>query len=252
MTQQGILSGKKMNTPIAIGVFHCSPVLIVLLLAGCASAQSDQAAALGIARLTGPVHVDGRLEEACYQRVTPVTHFKVASQPDTKASSTQAWLQWNEAGLWFAFGAYDTTIVAAPPTGDEHAVDTQDRVEIFLWPQNSRTYFCLEIAPDGAVHDYAARIYRKFDDAWTPAGARFAARRTAEGYAVEGFIPATALHAMGVRSWGPGTRLDLGLYRADFRPEAPEDPLWLTWVEPNLPKPDFHVRATFAPVTLSP
>ena len=79
-----------------------------------------------------------------------------------------------------------------------------------------------------------------------------AARRTADAFAVEGFLPVTALHAMGVRSWKPGTRFQLGLYRADFRPEAPDDPIWLTWVEPHLPKPDFHVRATFAPVELTP
>ncbi|MBN2130420.1 MAG: carbohydrate-binding family 9-like protein, partial [Sedimentisphaerales bacterium] len=176
----------------------------------------------------------------------------VASQPGAQARPTEAWLQWNEAGLWFAFAAQDATIMAAPATGDEHAVDAQDRVEIFLWPQNSPSYFCLEIGPDGAVHDYAARVYRQFDDSWTATGAELAARRTADGYTVEGFIPVVALHAMGVRSWEPGTRLHVGLYRADFRSEAPEDPIWLTWVEPNLPKPDFHVRATFAPVVLAP
>jgi hypothetical protein len=208
--------------------------------------------ALGIARLTESLQVDGSLDEPWYQRVAPVTDFKVACQPSAAAQMTQAWLQWNEAGLWFAFAAQDVTIMAAPATGDEHAVDAQDRVEIFLWPQNSRSYFCLEIGPDGAVHDYAARVYRRFDDSWTPAGAKSAARRTAHGYTVEGFIPVVDLHTMGVRSWNPGTRLHVGLYRADFRPEAPEDPIWLTWVEPNLPKPDFHVRATFAPVVLVP
>jgi hypothetical protein len=241
-----------MSRQTTIVALRCSPVLVALLLTACAHVPRDPVTAFGIARLTEPLQVDGRLDELCYQRVIPVTDFKVASQPDAEARPTQAWLQWNEAGLWFAFAAHDTTVMAAPPAGDEHAVDAQDRVEIFLWPPTSRRYFCLEIAPDGAVHDYAARIYRRFDDSWTPAGAKSAARRTADGYAVEGFIPSIALYAMGVRSWKPGTRLQLGLYRADFRPEAPDDPIWLTWVEPNLPKPDFHVRATFAPVGLAP
>jgi len=241
-----------MSTQSAISAVHCSPVLVVLLVTGCAHAPREPATALGIARLTGPLQVDGRLDEPCYQHVVPVTDFKVASRPDAKARPTQAWLQWNEAGLWFAFAAQDTTLVTAPPAGGEHAVDVQDRVEIFLWPQDSRRYFCLEIAPGGGVHDYAARIYRQFDDSWTPAGARLVARRTADGYAVEGFLPALALRAMGVRSWEAGSQLRLGLYRADFRPEEPDDPTWLTWVEPNLPKPDFHVRATFAAVSLTP
>jgi hypothetical protein len=241
-----------MNAQGTIGTFRCASVLVMLLLTGCAHVPGDRATTLDITRLTGPLQVDGRLDEPCYRRVIPVTDFKIASQPGANASPTWAWLQWNEAGLWFAFAAQDTTLVAAPPTAEEHAVDAQDRAEIFLWPQSSRRYFCLEIAPDGAVHDYAARIYRRFDDSWTPAGARLAARRTAEGYTMEGFIPAAALHALGVRSWKRGTRLHLGLYRADFRPEAPDNPIWLTWVEPNLPKPDFHVRATFAPVSLAP
>ncbi len=241
-----------MSTQSTIVTVRCSPVLVALLLTACAHVPRDPVIALGIMRLTEPLQVDGRLDEPCYQRVIPVTDFKVASQPGAEARPTRAWLQWNEAGLWFAFVAQDTTLMAAPPTGDEHAVDAQDRIEIFLWPQDSRRYFCLEIAPDGAVHDYAARIYRQFEDSWAPAGARVASRRTPDGYAVEGFLPATALHAMGVRSWKSGTRLHLGLYRADFRPEAPDDPIWLTWVEPNLPKPDFHVRATFAPVGLAP
>lgn len=241
-----------MSRQTTISALRSAPVLVVLVLTGCAHAPREPMTALSITRLTEPVQVDGRLEEPCYRRVIPVTDFKVASRPGAKASPTQAWLQWNEAGLWFAFAAEDTTIVAAPPAADEHAVDVQDRVEIFLWPPNSQRYFCLEIAPDGAVHDYAARIYRRFDDSWTPVGARFAARRTEDGYAVEGFIPVAALRAMGVRSWESGTQLYVGLYRADFRPEALEDPTWLTWVEPNLPKPDFHVRATFACVTLAP
>jgi hypothetical protein len=241
-----------MSVQSTIVTLRCSLLFVAILLAGCAPAPHDSATALRIARLTEPLQIDGRLDEPCYQRVVPVTDFKVASVPHVEASPTRAWLQWNVIGLWFAFTAQDSTIVAAPPTGDEHAADAQDRVEMFLWPENSRRYFCLEIAPDGAVHDYAARIYRRFDDSWTPAGAEFATRHAADGYVVEGFLPTTALHAMGMRAWKPGTRFQLGLYRADFRPEAPDDPTWLTWVEPNLPKPDFHIRATFAPVELVP
>jgi hypothetical protein len=207
---------------------------------------------LRIAPLAGPIQVDGRLEERCYERPASVTEFKVASRPDAQAPPTRTWLQWDQRGLWFAFAAQDFTLVADPPTRDEHAVDVQDRVELFLWSEHSRQYFCLEIAPDGAVHDYAARIYRRFDDLWSPAGARFAARRTVNGYAVEGFVPLAALHGMGVRSWRAGTRFRLGLYRADFRSEAPDDPQWLTWIDPNLPEPDFHTRATFGLVELAP
>ncbi|MBI5384778.1 MAG: carbohydrate-binding family 9-like protein [Verrucomicrobia bacterium] len=207
---------------------------------------------LGLVRLTEPLRVDGWLNEPIYERLPPVTDFKVASRPGATAPATKAWLQWDECGLWFAFAAHDTSLVTTPATSNEHEVDAQDRVELFLWPESSGRYFCVEFAPSGAVHDYAARVYRQFDDSWRPAGATFAARRTAEGYAVEGFMPVAVLREMGVCSWQAGARFHLGLYRADFRPEAPDDPVWLTWIEPNLPQPDFHVRATFALVELAP
>jgi hypothetical protein len=229
-----------------------TPIVASLLLTACAHQRGETPAKLRIARLTEPVRVDGRLDEGCYERLAPVTAFKVASRPDAKAPATKAWLQWDERGFWFAFAAYDTTLVAEPLTTDEHAVDTQDRVELVLRPEGSRKYFCLEIAPGGAVHDYSARIYRHFDDSWSPAGATFAARRLADGYVVEGFVPVAALREMGIGSWRTGARFQLGLYRADFRPDALDDPAWLTWVEPNLPQPDFHVRATLTLVELAP
>jgi hypothetical protein len=111
-------------------------------------------------------------------------------------------------------------------------------------------YFCVEIAPGGAVHDYSARIYRRFDDAWRPDGAQFAARRTAEGYTVEGFLPTSALHQMGLTSWKSGTHFRLGLFRADFDPRTPGNPRWLTWIDPRLSQADFHVRGAFARVIL--
>lgn len=228
------------------------PILVCLLLIGCAHRLPEMPPALRIARLTDTLQVNGRLDEPCYARLRSVTDFKVASHPRAKAPATKAWLQWDDRGLWFAFAAHDTTLVALPPSSDEHAVDGQDRVELFLWPEGSQRYFCLEIAPDGAVHDYAARVYRRFDDSWRPAGAAFAVRRTTDGYTVEGFVPIAALREMGIQSWRAGTRFYLGLYRADFSPEALNDPVWLTWVEPNLPQPDFHVRATFALVELLP
>ena len=194
--------------------------------------------------------VDGRLDESRYRSHPFAMDFKPACRSGVMVPETKTWLWWNESGLWFAFAAKDDRIVAAPPTEDEHAVDRQDRVEVFLWPEGSESYFCVEIAPGGAVHDYSARIYRRFNDAWRPEGGQFAARQTAGGYVVEGFLPASALRAMGFATWKPGTHFQLGLFRADFDPDDPGNPLWLTWIDPQLPQADFHVCGAFARVTL--
>lgn len=237
----------------------CSlPVVIVssvaftaLLLSSCVHHTQTSAASHPVLMLRAPLTVDGCLEETVYGQEPFTADFKVASMVRVKAPETRAWLWWDQDGLWFAFAARDDGIVAAPLTADEHAVDAQDRVEIFLWPEASPHYFCIEIAPDDAVHDYAARIYRRFDNAWKPVGAQFAAQRTPGGYAVEGFISVADLRLMGMKTWGIGTHLGVGLFRADFRPGAPEDPIWLTWIDPHLPQADFHVQETFAQVILA-
>ncbi len=237
--------------PAGHGPAWC-PAIATALLVGCVGGPAAGPTAHRVERLREPVHLDGRLDEGLYARAVSVKDFVVASRPGAERPETKAWLQWDERGLWFAFHACDRTPVSSPPSGEEHVVDVQDRVEVFLWPERSNRYFCMEIAPEGAVHDYSAVPYRKFDDAWAPAGATFAATRTLDGYAVEGFVPVSALREMGIARWKAGTRFHVGLFRADFRPGAPDDPLWLTWVDPGLPQPDFHVRAAFAPIELAP
>ena len=154
-------------------------------------------------------------------------------------------------GLRFAFEVEDADIVALPATADEHAVDGQDRVEIFLWSGNARDpYGCLEVSASGAVHDYLARFYRRFDDGWSAAAAA-AALRTTNGYVVEGMIPHATLGSMGFRLRA-GEQLHCGLFRAEFRAVAPRDPVWITWVDPHTAQPDFHVAGAFGVLVLAP
>lgn len=226
-------------------------MVVALLLRSCVHVTKEAQSWRPVFQLPEHLSAGDRLDEAVFEQQPFTADFKVVPA-GAAVPGTRAWLWWNELGLWFAFAVKDEQLVAAPPTADEHAVDAQDRVEVFLWPEGSRRYFCLEIAPDGAVHDYAARVYRRFDDAWAAVGAESASRRTDDGYNVEGFVPAAALRRMGVKAWHAGTRFRLGLFRADFRPGAPDVPRWLTWVDPELPQADFHVPGAFAPVVLRP
>jgi len=228
-----------------------SPILAtisIVLLVSCRTPPVPPAIEVGY--LDETATVDGLLEETKYQMSVFAGNFKAVCKPGIVPPKTKVWLWWNERGLWFAFAANDGQIIDGPPSANEHAVDAFDRVEIFLWPEQSSRYFCVEIAPSGAVHDYSARYYRHFDDAWHPEGASFAARRTPEGYSVEGFLPTIALHKMGFERWEQGTQFRLGLFRADFCQEMPADPLWLSWIDPQLSQADFHVPGAFAPVIL--
>jgi hypothetical protein len=221
-----------------------------LIGAGPCSAQSNPAA-LAVPYVAAPVRVDGRIEEPCYRTIPPLTNFVVAGQPTARPQPTKAWVFWDRTRMVFAFDVIDREIVAAGASHDERDVDPQDRVEFFLWSgRTNEAYYCVEIAARGAVHDYSARFYRQFDDAWAPLGMKIAVARTANGYQVEAEVPRRALEAAGF-ALRPGAESRLGLFRADFQPNRPRDPTWICWVDAHGLEPDFHVAGSFGRAVLA-
>ena len=193
-----------------------------------------------------------QLRKSGYRRAPLVNQFVVAGHPGRRPAATSAWLFWSEERLVFAFECDDPTLVASRPTLREADVDPQDRVELFLWSgREADAYYCLEIAAAGAVHDYAARFYRRFDDTWSPHGWQYAVKPRPGGYRVEAALSRAALEAMGfpVRAGG---RIRAGLFRADFAPDRPDAPDWITWVDARTPHPDFHVAAAFGTLVFQP
>lgn len=218
----------------------------------CACMGCQTTPVLDLPLCAGPFETDGRLDEPIYQTVAPLTDFTVAGQPDKSPASTQAWVFWNPDELVFAFRCEDATPVAKRSSVNENDVDPQDRVELFLWSgKPNDTYYCLEIAPLGAVHDYAARFYRQFDNTWSPAGWRFAAVPVANGYCVEAALSREALRQCGFEL-EPNACFRAGLFRADFASwDAACAPDWICWVDARTPQPDFHVAESFGVFRLS-
>jgi hypothetical protein len=223
--------------------------LLTLVLVGCA-VSGGQRAQLIVPIAPQPIGVDGRLDEACYGRKPLLDRFVVAGAPDRRPQPTRVWIFWDTERLLFAFDVTDTNLRALPPSNDEHAVDEQDRVEVFLWTgRSSDPYYCIELGARGAVHDYAARFYRRFDDSWAPSDWQHAVTPKPDGYQVEMALSRAALREMGLEL-GKGQRLRAGLFRADFRSSASE-PTWICWVDARAPKPDFHVAGAFGDLVLS-
>jgi len=233
--------------------FWCATALATCWAAAAASYGQGTTAKLTVPATSAEIRVDGKLDESCYQTPPLVDAFAVAGKPQAKPPKTKAWLFWQADRLIFAFDCEDADIVAAPPSADKHDVDKQDRVELYLWSGRAEdTYYCIEIAAGGALHDYSARFHRRFDDRWSMEGLEYAAAKTSKGYSVEGTISRAALAKLGFRL-EPGASWRLGLFRADFPSrDASGDPTWITWVDAKGPQPDFHVPASFGTCTLGP
>jgi hypothetical protein len=215
-----------------------------------AGQASEVPPTLLVPRLSSEARIDGRLDEPCYQGTPALSNFVVAGAPGFGPQPTRAWLFWQPERLVFAFEVTDAQVVAAPESGREHDVDAQDRVEVFLWSGRAGdTYYCVEVGARGAVHHYAARFYRRFDDAWHPPGSKVAAASTPGGYCVEVELPRNALESAGFRLRS-GETLRCGLFRADFQPDQLDRPTWICWVDAHGPKPDFHVAGSFGRIVL--
>jgi hypothetical protein len=230
---------------------HVTYLFLALAATGCTTAKHETTAPLRIPRVSAAVQVDGRLNEACYREHAPLTAFVVAAEPARKAPPTKAWLFWDKERLVCAFECADSTQAWAPPVPNERDVDGQDRCELFLWTGDARdAYYCIEAAPGGAIHDYQARFYRKFDDAWSPGeDGTCRATRTSTGYVVEMVLTRRAVEAMGLKL-ETGARFQLGLFRADYD-RYNGQPTWITWIDRGRAPADFHVAESFGTAELA-
>lgn len=185
-------------------------------------------------------------------RVTLVTDFSFPWS-DKPAPKTQCRLHTTDKSLHFIFTVEDRDIVLSRAWSGETTVNGEDRVEIFFAKADDATlknYWCLEIDPLGRVHDYHARNYRQFDSTWNCSGLLTTARRMANGYEVCGSIPLATLSQLLDEPVGRGSKLRLGLFRAEFygsqkatHGESADN--WISWARPTSPKPDFHIPGAF-------
>ena len=225
-------------------------LVMALTVAGCVSTKRETDEPLRVPYLSTSIDVDGKLDEECYRGHDPLTAFVVAGNTSREAPSTRAWLFWSEERLVCSFECVDSTPAWTAPTANERDVDGQDRAELFLWTGDpDGPYFCIEAASAGAVHDYQARFYRKFDEAWFPQGGwTHKTLLMPNGYTVEMVLPKSAIEAMGLRL-GTGFHLKMGLFRADYD-KFNGQPKWITWVDRGR-EPDFHVAESFGTVVFT-
>ncbi len=205
---------------------------------------------LSIPYLSSPIEVDGKLDEECYQKYPPIVDtFVVAGDKTRSAPTTKAWLFWNEDQFVYAFDCEDSSPAAIPKSLDEQEVNGQDRGEIFLWDGDPKhAYYCFEIAPLGAILDYKAEFYRKFDSSWSPAGKwEYKSLVTPAGYSIEMVLSRQSIESMGFKLQS-GERFRIGLFRADYD-KYNGTPTWITWIERG-GDPDFHLAESFGTAEL--
>ena len=194
-----------------------------------------------------PVGVEGP-DWSVAQRLDDFTYpwkNMVPSQTIFKAS-------WDDHKFYFRFEVEDDNILTYHDTDHKEEVVYSDRVEIFFKKDDRMSpYFCLEMDAAGRVLDYEAHFYRKvnFSWKWPDNGLSVTATKSAKGYVVEGSIDLASLKALGMLN---GNRMLAGLFRGECvgLNGKKAELQWISWVDPETTKPDFHVPSAFGIIEL--
>ncbi len=153
--------------------------------------------------------------------------------------------------LYFRFDCVDTDLVLAD--GDARArVLGSDRVELFFAADlRLDPYHCFEMEPRGSVLAYRGRFHRQFDWDWQGPDLHLQTRLGRAEYRVQGRLPLAELRAWGVLRPGSGDLLT-GVHRGEFchGSDGTVQPGWMTWVDPQTERPDFHVPTAFGVLEL--
>jgi len=212
------------------------------------------------------LELDGQPSESAWQQAKVEEHF-VSPWKKEAAPPTEFRAVCDGTNLWFAFRVHDADVVVLDKLRDKEDEVFEDRVEVyFSRDEQLKDYFCFEVDSRGRVFDYRGSFYRKLDTKWHFDGLEAKGRPTEDGYEVEGRIPLKSFEVMGFPAVRPGTKIRCGLYRAEFSHDRsgrvveqktslhnlgrkvegpPPIEEWISWVDPKLKEPDFHVPETF-------
>ena len=237
---------------------HTKILLIVLVSFSFVSgkAQTPQVPVYKVGRTSGPIRIDGRLDEAAWHKAPLVGDFVNNSDGSQSTYKTEARALYDDNFIYFAFRCMDDNIWATMKRRDEHLWE-EEVVEVFLQGDpNQPSYIELEVNPLGTLLDLYMLAPRKplHYQSWNSEKLRWAVKvdGTVDGkpgdreWTSEIALPiedvVTAPHLPPL----PGDRWRMNLYRGESRPT----PAGLAW-SPTF-KDDFHIPQRFGELVFGP
>lgn len=212
------------------------------------------------------LQIDGRAVEKEWLLANPETHF-VFPWVDKKAPFTEFRALCDHKYLWFTFRVQDPDVVVLDKLRDEEDEVFEDRLEMYFSKDDQlKDYYCIEIDSRGRVFDYRGSFYRKLDTKWNWPDVQTAGSSLPDGYVVEGRIRLSSFKKLGFKEIQPGSKIRFGMYRAEFSHDRsgkkveqtatlhnlgrkvegpPPIEEWMSWIDPQVKDPDFHIPATF-------
>lgn len=218
------------------------------------------------------IKLDGHLDEAQWSLATIESDFIFPWQERT-APGTDFRALCDDDYFYFAFRVMDADLFVLADLPEEVYAVFEDRVEMyFARDDQMQNYYCIEIDPHGRTMDYSGAYYRQLDLNWHCPGLESQGVMLGQGYTVEGRIPLTTFVDLGFPALRPGNKIRFGLFRAEFshdrsgKPVEQKDSIhnlgrriagpppleaWMSWIDPNISQPDFHVPSALGWLQIS-
>ncbi|MHC4434407.1 MAG: carbohydrate-binding family 9-like protein [Planctomycetota bacterium] len=260
-------------------------VACLVLVLGCAPShiQTPEDNEAPLARPSGRIYtakylpkiqikLDGFLDEAQWSLAVIESDFIFPWQ-ERAAPGTDFRALCDDDYFYFAFCAVDADLFVLADLPEEGYAVFEDRVEMyFSLDDQMQDYYCIEIDPHGRTMDYSGAYYRQLDLSWDCPGLETQGVVSGQGYTVEGRIPLTTFAGLGFPALRPGTKIRFGLFRAEFSHDRsgraveqkdsihnlgrridgpPPLEAWISWIDPNVTLPDFHVPSALGWLQIS-
>jgi hypothetical protein len=218
------------------------------LVGGCRDGSKGAEAHLVVPLTTGPIQIDGSLDEEAWQGAARTGFFRTTNGKQAARLRTEARLTWDQENLYFGFECEDEDIFSSYTRRDQ-PLYLQEAVEVFLDPDGDRRdYMEFEVSPAGVLFDasFTARreglklnfnpdiqVSVKID------GTLNTRNDQDRGWVVEMAIPFSQMTGRGRRPPAPGDQWLMNMYRLDKSGQGGE-------ASSFLPTPgDFHDLSSF-------
>lgn len=196
------------------------------------------------------LNISGKLDAEVWANANEITNF-VSPWKSVLLQPIIFKALYDTKHLYFNFQVSTNKIFTELEDNSKSSIGKSDRVELFIRANDQLSpYYCLEIDTIPRIMDFKAMPNQDFDFNWNwpKSGIKVKSDVLDNQFTVEGKISMQSLRELDLlKEDAKGRFLEIGVYLARYEVNInrENDVTWITWVDPKVPHPNFHIPDSF-------